>query len=272
MRNLVTRTFSGIVFVVIIIGSIVSGIHVLLSVFLIITILALLEYTKFTTDTFHDKSSKLTFLISGIILYTIVALVHLTYISIFWLTSILPILTIPVITILLSNHKNPIASISKMVFGLIYIALPFSLLISFYKFNSVFNEFPELIIGFFVILWFNDVFAYIVGSLIGKTKLFKKISPKKTWEGTIGGIVLSILAAYVLSLFFSSIDLTDWLVIGFLISIFATLGDLVESMFKRHANLKDSGNIMPGHGGVLDRLDGLLLAAPIVYVYMNLVS
>lgn len=272
MKNFIKRSLSGIVFIAIVIGSILLGVHVFASVFLVITIIGLHEYAKFSNDTFQHQSTKLTFLFSGILLYILIGLVHLEYLPIFWITLFIPILIIPVILVLLSDYKNPLASISNMVFGLIYIAIPFALLISFHKMNSAFSEFPELIIGFFVILWFNDVFAYIIGSLIGKTKLYEKISPNKTWEGTIGGIILSMCAAFGLSLFFSSIGLTDWLVIGLLISIFATLGDLVESMFKRHANLKDSGNIMPGHGGVLDRFDGLLLAAPVVYVYMNLVS
>jgi len=108
--------------------------------------------------------------------------------------------------------------------------------------------------------------------MIGRTKLYEKVSPKKTWEGTIGGTILSMLSAYFLSTIFFSINLSNWLVIGLLISIFATLGDLTESMFKRQANVKDSGNIMPGHGGVLDRFDGLLLAAPVIYFYITITS
>lgn len=129
----------------------------------------------------------------------------------------------------------------------------------------------ELLIGFFIILWCNDVFAYLVGSAIGKTKLAVNISPKKTWEGTIGGIVLSMVSAFLISKYFFSLDVVNWLVLGLLISIFATLGDLLESKFKRQAGIKDSGNILPGHGGVLDRFDGMILAAPVVYIYLSIV-
>jgi phosphatidate cytidylyltransferase len=132
-------------------------------------------------------------------------------------------------------------------------------------------EDSELLIGFFIILWSNDVFAYIVGSLIGRAKLYERVSPKKTWEGTIGGITFSIVAAFIISRFFLSIDTTNWLALGFLISIFATLGDLIESLLKRQAGVKDSGNIMPGHGGILDRFDGVIFAIPVVYIYLSII-
>jgi phosphatidate cytidylyltransferase len=144
---------------------------------------------------------------------------------------------------LVTRPENAISKIAEFFFGLMYVVLPFALMPGFYQ-NETASKLPELLIGFFVILWFNDVFAYLVGSLIGKTKLYEKVSPKKTWEGTIGGIILSMFSAYLLSTVFLSLNLTNWLVIGFLISIFATMGDLTESMFKRQAHLKDSGSLM----------------------------
>ena len=233
--------------------------------------IGLTEYIKLRPNTFDNISDKICILISGISLFLIVFLVQTELLKIEFLNLIFLIFLIIVIRTLILSSKEAIAKISEFVFGLAYVVLPFVLMTGFYQSDTP-TKLPELLIGFFIILWFNDVFAYIVGSLIGKTKLYEKISPKKTWEGTIGGTILSVLSAYLLSTIFLSLNLTNWLVIGFLISIFATLGDLTESMFKRQANVKDSGNIMPGHGGILDRFDGLLLAAPAIYVYLTFIS
>jgi phosphatidate cytidylyltransferase len=126
--------------------------------------------------------------------------------------------------------------------------------------------------GFFFILWANDSFAYLTGVSIGKHRLFERISPKKSWEGSIGGFVSGLLTAWVISIFFKEFDLINWIVIAAIIMIFGTFGDLVESLFKRSLKVKDSGNILPGHGGLLDRFDAVFLAAPAVFVYLILIK
>lgn len=130
---------------------------------------------------------------------------------------------------------------------------------------------PYLMICLLSIIWVNDSFAFLVGKNFGKRKLFPSVSPKKTIEGFLGGLIFSLLAALLISKFNLQLSMINWLVIGVLISVVGTLGDLVESKFKRQANIKDSGNIMPGHGGILDRLDSLLFAAPFVYLYINFI-
>jgi phosphatidate cytidylyltransferase len=271
LKNLVTRSLTGIVFVIVVIGSVMLGSMTFSAFMLMLSMIGLTEYIKLRPNTFDNISDKICILISGISLFLIVFLVQTELLKIEFLNLIFLIFLIIVIRTLILSSKEAIAKISEFVFGLAYVVLPFVLMTGFYQSDTP-TKLPELLIGFFIILWFNDVFAYIVGSLIGKTKLYEKISPKKTWEGTIGGTILSVLSAYLLSTIFLSLNLTNWLVIGFLISIFATLGDLTESMFKRQANVKDSGNIMPGHGGILDRFDGLLLAAPAIYVYLTFIS
>jgi len=119
------------------------------------------------------------------------------------------------------------------------------------------------------IIWVNDSFAFLIGKNFGKHKLFPSVSPKKTIEGFFGGLVFSLLAALFISKFNLDFSMLNWLIIAVLVSSLGTTGDLVESKFKRQAGLKDSGNIMPGHGGILDRLDSLLFAAPFVYLYIN---
>lgn len=271
MKNLLIRSLSGIVFLVMVMGSVFLGATVFQFLMLAFCLIGLQEFTRFRPMTFTGSFDDRLLLISGVLLFTIFYFVQTGLLGINALSLVVIIMLAIIIITLLRNSSASIAKISETIFGLIYIVIPFFIMTEFYQTDTP-TGLPELLIGFFIILWFNDVFAYIVGSLIGRTKLFEKVSPKKTWEGTVGGTVLSLLSAYLISTFFLSINITDWLVIGLIISIFATLGDLTESMFKRQANIKDSGNIMPGHGGVLDRFDGLLLAAPAVHLYLTMTN
>ena len=175
---------------------------------------------------------------------------------------------------LFRKKEEPLKNISFTICGIIYIVFPFSLLNTI-VFNWHFGDEPQysphFLLGFLFLLWSNDTFAYLVGRSIGRTKLFERISPKKTWEGTIGGIVLTQITAYIISIYFKEIHVTEWMLLAAIISVTATLGDLVESMFKRSMNIKDSGGILPGHGGLLDRFDGMLLSAPFVCIYLLLI-
>ena len=268
MKNLITRTLSGAVFLIIVVGSILAGTYVFTLLLLILTIIGLNEYTKLKAELFKKKAVRFLFYLSGISIFYIITLPTLgilTFQTTIW--GLLVVLANLILFIIIKKEKS-IRAHANFVLGYIYVSVPFALLATFHFLNELKIEDYELLIGFFIILWSNDVFAYLVGTAIGRTKLAKKISPNKTWEGTIGGVILSLLAAYLISISFSSLDMANWLVLGLLISIFATLGDLLESKLKRQAGIKDSGNIMPGHGGVLDRFDGMLLAAPVVYIYL----
>jgi len=128
-----------------------------------------------------------------------------------------------------------------------------------------------VLLGFFLLIWANDSGAYIVGSLVGKNKLFERISPKKTWEGFLGGGFFALMFAWLISYFVTEISLIDWLVVALITFVFGTFGDLIESLLKRMVKVKDSGNILPGHGGILDRFDSMIIAAPMVFIYLVLV-
>jgi phosphatidate cytidylyltransferase len=156
--------------------------------------------------------------------------------------------------------------------GIIYIALPLSLLNCFFSPWAIPHK-PDFafLLGYFVLLWLNDTGAYLMGKATGKHLLFQRISPKKTWEGIAGGFIAGLLAAWGLSRFFTQLSPVHWLIMAVLIILFGTFGDLVESMLKRSMQVKDSGNLLPGHGGVLDRFDGVLLSAPVVYIYIYMV-
>lgn len=154
-----------------------------------------------------------------------------------------------------------------ITFRYVIFSMCFLVLLPFYE-----NSFhPYLMISILSLIWVNDSFAFLIGKNFGKNKLFPSVSPKKTIEGLIGGLIFSLLTGLLISKFNLDFSMFNWLTISVIVSLIGTIGDLVESKFKRQANIKDSGNIMPGHGGILDRLDSLLFAAPFVYLYINFI-
>ncbi|HMQ63226.1 MAG TPA: phosphatidate cytidylyltransferase [Flavilitoribacter sp.] len=170
---------------------------------------------------------------------------------------------------LYTQSEKPFVNIAFVILGMVYIGVPFSLL-EFIAFNGE-HFYADIVLGLLLLSWANDTGAYLSGSRWGKTPLFHRISPKKTWEGSIGGAVITFLIAAVLAYFFKDLTLTNWLILAAIIIVFGTLGDLVESMLKRSQHLKDSGTLMPGHGGLLDRFDGFIFMLPYVAAYLLLV-
>jgi phosphatidate cytidylyltransferase len=177
--------------------------------------------------------------------------------------------------VFLFDDTQKISLSSKYLYLLGYIVLPFLFIIKISFGIKDYN--PKIIIGLFILIWTNDTFAYIVGKSIGKHKLFEKISPKKTVEGFLGGVVFAALAGFLISKFyirptpeFSPKSISIWITIAVITSIFGTIGDLIESKFKRIAGVKDSGAIMPGHGGILDRLDSVIFVAPVIYLFYQI--
>jgi phosphatidate cytidylyltransferase len=172
----------------------------------------------------------------------------------------------------LMKKINPVNYKLKSMSGLLYITLPVVLiiLIRLYSFNGLSDNYLKVIpCGIIFSIWINDTMAYIVGSLIGKTPL-SSISPKKTREGTFGGMVLCVLVITLIGDLTRLYTVTDWIAISLFCGVFGTLGDLLESKLKRLASVKDSGNLMPGHGGFLDRFDSMLVAIPFVFVYYSI--
>lgn len=159
----------------------------------------------------------------------------------------------------------------KLIFSVIYLALPFSFALALPSYSEINPDklFTLEIFFLFILIWSSDSFAYFTGRLFGKHKMAPKISPKKTWEGFAGGVVLTLLLGFVVESYQPDLR-GNWAVIGFLVAIFAPLGDLVESQLKRTFGVKDSGNIIPGHGGILDRLDSFIICVPVVYLYFIL--
>ncbi len=205
-------------------------------------------------------------------MFIISFLVADNYLSPKYFILLIPLIFSVFIVELYRKKTQPFGNIAYTILSLIYIALPLSLL-NFMVMQSGENKSdviftPQILLGFLYLMWASDTGAYISGSLLGKHKLFERISPKKTWEGSIGGGIITIGTAYVISIFYTELSFMDWAIIALINVVIGTLGDLTESMLKRSINIKDSGNILPGHGGILDRFDSLLIAAPIVYVYL----
>ncbi|RTY68254.1 MULTISPECIES: phosphatidate cytidylyltransferase [unclassified Flavobacterium] len=187
------------------------------------------------------------------------------------------VVSIKCILFLFYDNIQKISTSSKYLYLLGYIILPFVFIT---KISFGINDYnPKIIIGLFILIWTNDTFAYIVGKSIGRTKLFEKISPKKTIEGFLGGIIFAILAGYLISKYyikanpeFSERSILIWTSIAVIVGIAGTIGDLIESKFKRIAGVKDSGKIMPGHGGILDRLDSVIFVAPIIFLFYQILN
>lgn len=189
-------------------------------------------------------------------------------------TQILHVLTIFVQLILIkdlfSEKHIPLFQSKRFIITTFYLTSSFIFLVLIADFYSNYN--PNILLGSFILVWVNDSFAYLIGKNFGKQKLFPRISPKKTVEGFLGGLLFACIASYFIAKYSYTLKFTYWLVLAIIISVFGTLGDLIESKFKRQAGVKDSGVIMPGHGGLLDRLDSIIFAAPFIYLFLRILK
>jgi len=174
---------------------------------------------------------------------------------------------------LFEKKKTAISFLSKIIYLVGYIILPFIFITKIPFGASGYN--PKIIISIFLLIWTNDTFAFIVGKSIGKRKLYESVSPKKTIEGFLGGVFFAVLTSYLISKYYIEIKESNiyiWIITALIVGVFGTIGDLIESKFKRIAEAKDSGKIMPGHGGVLDRLDSIIFVAPIIFLFYQILN
>ncbi len=209
--------------------------------------------------------------ICGVLLIILTYLIEKNIISAENYFIICPLLTmIYFIKLYKRNDLKPFMNIAFTFLGIIYVALPFSLMVVMALREGFYNY--EIILGSLFLLWASDIGGYFAGSRYGKRKLFLRISPKKSWEGAIGGAAFAAIVAFFLGKYFTTFQPWEWYCIGAIIVVVGTYGDLVESLFKRSISIKDSGNSIPGHGGFLDRFDGLLLAAPFIITFLKLFS
>ena len=263
MRNLLRRSFSGIIFVLIFLFAILFSKESYIGLITLCGFLCIWEFTRMIK--LKSYASYVFFviliflMIKGPERYGIALILIITILSSVFLVYQL----FAKKEISFSNDRVKLGvTIRYVIFSICFLVL-----LPFYE-----NSFhPYLMISVLSIIWINDSFAFLVGKNFGKNKLFASVSPKKTMEGFFGGLVFSLLAAIFISKFNVDFSMLNWMVISVIVSVIGTVGDLVEFKFKRQANIKDTGNIMPGHGGILDRLDSLLFAAPFVYLYINFI-
>lgn len=262
-----TRAITGFFFVVALVCATIFNPYVFAVFFSIVGILASREFFNICKT---EETKPLMEL--GILTSVVLALLSSSYflgvIPLVYLILIIPFISLLFIASLYLKREKPFNDIAYTLLGVWYGTVPFLFFIGLGFLEGSFN--PNIPMGFLILLWANDTGAYLTGRAFGRTKLFERISPNKTWEGFIGGVILAMGIAYGLSYWFGSLTKTEWVLMASIIGIFGTLGDLVESMLKRSLGIKDSGSILPGHGGFLDRFDGLLIAAPLVYILLTL--
>jgi len=274
VSNLTERSLTAILFVIVLLGSIIQSELASSLLFFVIILLCQREFYDFFTPT-STKPQKLVGIIGGLLFFSSSVIATQADSGFSTLFLIIPLIFLIFIIELYRKKETPLNNIGSTILGIVYIAVPFTLLheLSYYnnlEFTGTYSY--EILVGYFFLLWANDTGAYFVGRSLGKHKLFERISPKKTWEGSIGGALVGLLVGYINSIIFPSLNLEIWLGVAIIVIVFGSLGDLVESLFKRSLNIKDSGNLLPGHGGVLDRFDGIFISAPIVYTFLRLLS
>ncbi len=291
MNETLKRTISGAVYIALLLTSILFSTESFILLFGIFLIITIYEFSNIV------NLNKVFSILFGTLLYSIVILIShynkqtAAYLNQTFqsnisletniqqldlvLLAITLVVSIKCIIFLFYDSVQKVSISSKYLYLLGYITLPFIFIVKISFGTNDYN--PKIILGLFVLIWTNDTFAYLVGKSMGKHKLFERVSPKKTIEGFVGGMIFAAFAGFLISKFyiqpnptFSSKSILIWTIIALIVSIFGTIGDLIESKFKRIAGVKDSGSIMPGHGGILDRLDSVIFVAPIIFLFYQI--
>ena len=264
MKELLRRSITGIIYVILLLSTVFLSSDAFDFLFMVFGLACLYEFKRIVK-------------IKGY--YVFIAYLALWWAYIYLIQDKTAILFLLLATItvdfallafLFNKKERTFSNLQKFVIAIFYIGGG-CIFLTMIPYND--NEFAKfLIMGIFILIWVNDSFAYLVGKTIGKNKLFPSVSPKKTIEGSIGGLIFALVAAYILSKYEVRLTTLQWLVLALVIVIAGGLGDLLQSKFKRVAGVKDSGAILPGHGGIWDRLDSLIFAAPLAYLTLKLFS
>jgi phosphatidate cytidylyltransferase len=263
MTTTITRALSGAVYVLLLVGATLYSPYSFLLLFGFLLIFSVIEFCKLIS---LKPILPIVITTAGYILFNLNNTIKTNEILLLIAGLMVSIRSL---LFLFEKKDRFLDTQSKYVFLIGYLIIP---IIIFTKIPFINNQYmPEIIISILVIIWANDTFAYLVGITMGKNKLFERISPKKTIEGFVGGVVFAVVGGILLAQFYLHQDILKWIIIAMIVSAFGTLGDLIESKFKRLAGVKDSGNIMPGHGGFLDRLDSIIFVAPFVYLFYQII-
>ena len=284
MKTLLTRSLSGAVFAAVMLLGIVFHPYTFAALFFVICMGCLWEYYTIVTPLYSlnrigANAYRVLGIAVGAMIYLIFMAIAFGWVGVWTMWAVMPLLFVPLAFELLSLSPHAIRNAALTITGLVYIGIPFGLLMLM-AFSSAHEVDSAVwrqtgcvpVLGLMLLIWANDTFAYLGGSLIGRNKLYPEISPGKTWEGFAVGAVFALGVAYLLYLGLGVYALHVWLGLGLIASVIGTVGDLFESMIKRNVGIKDSGNIMPGHGGFLDRFDAFIFCIPFAWVWLVLVS
>lgn len=268
MKELLTRSLTGLIFVSLLIFSVFYSQTAILAVFTIFGLVCMFEFSKLIN-------------LKGIVQYIIFLIIIGVFV--FW-KQLQPDIKIKEATLILlvfsmfvslflirdlfTKKVIPLFRLKKYLLTTFYMSSSFAFLLLIPSVAEVYE--PCIILGSFLLVWVNDSFAYLTGKNFGRQKLFARISPKKTVEGFLGGLLFSCIASYFIAKFTETLSFSSWLILAIIISSIGTIGDLIQSKFKRQANVKDSGSILPGHGGIFDRLDSMIFSAPFIYLFLKI--
>ena len=270
MKDFTQRTITGCLYVLLLIGG--AAIHPLVfaPVFAALLFFTQLEFYQLVEKAGNSPRKDIG-LIMGLLLFFICFGIVYGLLPKNAYLIFVPILTILFLFEIFRDNSKEIQNSALTLTGFFYVAVPFSLLnfIVYPTFPDPPHFYPWILLGVFFVVWMYDSMAYVAGSKWGKHKINKKVSPKKTWEGLIAGAIFALVMGILNAVIFQKPDISDWLVIASLTVVFGTLGDMFESKIKRRLNVKDSGTVLPGHGGLLDRLDSLLFVIPVIFVWLT---
>lgn len=270
LAKLLVRAGSGAVFAVAIIAAFVGGFWTAAGLFLVVVAISTNELYTLIEAAGGSKPLGIAGLFVSIGLFAVAALVSAGVVEVHVL-SWFALAVALVFALQLGRRKNKaFVDASVTLTGALYVGGGFAFLPFLMCFSGSYDY--ALPLGVVFLIWASDTFAYLTGSFLGRTRMLKAVSPNKTWEGFLGGLVFAVGTGWVLSQFWTVLEPGQWMVAGALTAVFGTLGDFIESLLKRQSGMKDSGNIMPGHGGLLDRFDGFLFALPVVYLYVSQVA
>ncbi len=270
LSNLQQRVIAAIIAIPFLLFCILYNDYTFLVLFLVIGVLAQLEFYKLVGSISDNLPLTFYGTFCGVVMHVLTFFIEKGDLAYQYYYVLSPLLTlIFFIKLYKSKDEKPFKNIAYTFLGIIYVALPFTLLtVLAYIKNDTYD--PNIVLGCLFLLWASDSGAYFAGTKFGKTKLFERVSPKKSWEGSIGGMMAAMLVATIISKYYTNYSAFHWYAIGVIIVVAGTYGDLVESLFKRSINIKDSADTIPGHGGFLDRFDGLLLSIPFIIPFVKL--
>lgn len=274
LKNLGTRIFTGAIFILLLMGGLLYNQYSYLIVFAIITALALYEFYNLMNNSKGVNVNAILNTIGGLCLFVgayfffsstnkqlVFMLPYAFYIMILFVSE------------LFMKRSDPLSALAYAVLGQMYVAVPLALLNYLaFSYEALGTYHYAYLLALFIFIWVNDSFAYLTGSMLGKHRLFERISPKKSWEGFVGGAISAIVASVIYAHYFPQLPLWGWIGFVIVMVVAGTFGDLIESLMKRTINVKDSGSLLPGHGGLLDRIDSVIFSIPVLFVYLEVIS